>query len=360
MQGDHSTLLESPDRNARSTTENVSVSVRALRKRLHLTQHQLAERLGVTYVTVSRWETGQVRPNRLALRSLSLLTEPASGDEVNVSLRARRIGDTCPPGTVAELPVLGRALPSGTEEFKDRPLHGKEAPTFFQDAGTIEALRASPIFSDLDDGALADLSRFAHERRLKAGQFLFFEGDLLECFYIVVSGKCKIVKHSPSGRDFIMAFACPGEMLGNALLFFGKPHPSSVQAISDISVLSISNDELMSFLSSKPELSVRILGRMLNVAGRRLLDAAARLSEMAAEGADYRLAHVLYTLCLEFGASVPFTRREIAEMAGTTTETAIRFVSRLKKKGVVRPLRGTVNILDQSKLRLLAEGLLLV
>lgn len=360
MQGDRLTLLEIPGRKGRSIPEDLSGSVRALRKSLHLTQHQLAERLGVTYVTISRWETGQVRPNRMALMSLSRIAETASVGDVKAGLPARSAADIWLPGTVAELPVLGRTLPSGTEAFEDRPLHGKEAPTFFQDAGIIEALRTSPIFSDLDDGALADLSRFAHERRLKAGQFLFFEGDLLECFYIVVSGKCKIVKHSPSGRDFIMAFAGPGEMLGNALLFFGKPHPSSVQAISDISVLSISNDDLMSFLSSKPELSVRILGRMLNVAGRRLLDAAARLSEMAAEGADYRLAHVLYTLCLEFGASVPFTRREIAEMAGTTTETAIRFVSRLKKKGVVRPLRGTVNILDQSKLRLLAEGLLLV
>jgi len=358
--GDHSTSLDTSGRTFRPTTDNLPESVRALRKSLNLTQHQLAERLGVTYVTVSRWETGQVRPNRLALRSLSRVAETALGHEVDACLQAQRSDGVWPRGAVAELPLLGRTLQSGTEAFQDRPTHGPEATPFLENASTIEALRASPIFSDLDDGALEDLSRFAHEHRLKAGQFLFFEGDLLACFYVVVSGKCKIVKHSPSGRDFIMAFAGPGEMLGNALLFFGKPHPSSVQAISDISVLSISNDDLMSFLSSKPELSVRILGRMLNVAGRRLLDAAARLSEMAAEGADYRLAHVLYTLCLEFGASVPFTRREIAEMAGTTTETAIRFVSRLKKKGVVRPLRGTVNILDQSKLRLLAEGLLLV
>ncbi|MBI4295298.1 MAG: DUF3883 domain-containing protein [Chloroflexi bacterium] len=49
--------------------------VRTLRRQLGLTQSQLAERLGVTFVTVSRWETGQARPNRLALKALSSLSE---------------------------------------------------------------------------------------------------------------------------------------------------------------------------------------------------------------------------------------------------------------------------------------------
>jgi CRP/FNR family transcriptional regulator, nitrogen oxide reductase regulator len=58
----------------------------------------------------------------------------------------------------------------------------------------------------------------------------------------------------------------------------------------------------------------------------------------------------------KLGSTLPFTRQEIADMAGTTTETAIRFMSRLKEGDIVRSARGKTIILDVSKLRLLSEG----
>jgi CRP-like cAMP-binding protein len=56
------------------------------------------------------------------------------------------------------------------------------------------------------------------------------------------------------------------------------------------------------------------------------------------------------------GPNLPFTRQEIADMAGTTTETAIRVMSRLRDGGIIRSVRGKTVILDETKLRLLSEG----
>jgi CRP-like cAMP-binding protein len=61
-------------------------------------------------------------------------------------------------------------------------------------------------------------------------------------------------------------------------------------------------------------------------------------------------------LSSKLGPTLPFTRQEIAGMAGTTTETAIRFMSRLKDGGIIRSVRGKTVILDETKLRLLSEG----
>ncbi len=61
-------------------------------------------------------------------------------------------------------------------------------------------------------------------------------------------------------------------------------------------------------------------------------------------------------LSSKLGPTVPFTRQEIADMAGTTTETAIRVMSRLKDGGIIRSLRGKTIIIDETKLRLLSEG----
>lgn len=182
---------------------------------------------------------------------------------------------------------------------------------------------------------------------------MYSEGDLLEYFYVVAEGRLKILKHSRSGKDVIVAFSGPGEILGNVLLSSGKPHSYSAQAVLDTKVLAIKSNDLLSFLSSDPEVGFKILRRMLIVVGQRLTSALTRLVGLAAESAERRLAYTLFTLSLELGQTLPFTREEVAQMAGTSTETAIRFVSRLKKAGVVRALRRKILIIDQTKLGLL-------
>ena len=216
-----------------------------------------------------------------------------------------------------------------------------------------DILGKSAIFSDMNKEQRSWLSRLSVEHHVKLGQFMYSEGDQLEYFYVVGEGRLKILKHSPSGKDVIVAFSGPGEILGNVLLSSDKPHSYSAQAVLDTRVLAIKSDDLLAFLSSDPEVGFKVLRRILIVVGQRLTSALGRLVGFAAERAEHRLAYTLLTLSLEFGNPLPFMREEVAQMAGTTTETAIRFVSRLKKAGVVRALRRKILIIDQTKLGLL-------
>lgn len=214
-----------------------------------------------------------------------------------------------------------------------------------------------PVFSDLNKEHLFELSKLAVERYLNRGQFLFREGEPAECLYVVVSGMVKILKHSPSGKDFIVAFCASGEMLGDVILFSDKPHPSAAQAIIDSKVLVIKNDDFLAFLRVHSDLTFKVFRRILNTTAAWLFENAVRLTGLAAETAEHRLAYTLYTLSLKFGLTIPFTRQEIAEMAGTSTETAMRFISRLKQIGVVGPGRGKVIVLEQAKLQQSARRL---
>jgi len=90
--------------------------------------------------------------------------------------------------------------------------------------------------------------------------------------------------------------------------------------------------------------------------GGRLRDAQGRLRDLAGERVEQRLASVLLMLSTKLGLTLPFTRQEIANMVGTTTETAIRVMSYLKDRGIISSVRGKVIILDEEKLRLLGEG----
>jgi CRP-like cAMP-binding protein len=215
-----------------------------------------------------------------------------------------------------------------------------------------EILKQSPIFSTLDTAELADLSRSVSERQLAAGEYLFWEGDPADWFYIITKGKVKVSKISSQGKETILDFFGPGEMVGEVAVFAGKAYPASAQAQSDASLLGIQKSALLDFLSRYPEVTLRII----NILSGRLRDSQNRLRDLAGERVEQRLARILMMLSARLGKTLPFTRQELADMAGTTTETAIRILSQWKARGIVASSRGKTVITNDLKLRLLAEG----
>jgi len=213
-------------------------------------------------------------------------------------------------------------------------------------------LRHSSIFSRLNDDELGELANLTIERTFMPNEFIFWDGDTPDWFYMVTEGKVKVLKHSSSGKEFIIAFFGPGEMFGEVAVFENKPYPASAQAVIETKVVGIKREDFLSFLANRPQVSLRTI----NVLGERLRDAQSRLRDLAGERVEQRLASVLLMLSTKLGSTLPFTRQEIADMAGTTTETAIRIMSSLKDRRIIRTVRGKVIILDEVKLRLLSEG----
>jgi len=216
----------------------------------------------------------------------------------------------------------------------------------------IQILKRSLIFSTLNGDELAELAGLATKVNLAPDEFIFWEDDHPDWFYMVVDGRVKVHKYSSQGKEFIIAFFGPGEMFGEVAVFQNQPYPASAQAVVETSVLRIGRPDFLSFLARRPEVAMRII----SVLGERLRDAQGRLRDLAGERVQQRLARTLLMLSSKLGPSLPFTRQEIADMAGTTTETAIRFISNLRDRGIIRSARGKIVILDDVKLRLLSEG----
>ncbi len=215
----------------------------------------------------------------------------------------------------------------------------------------LEVLRRVPIFSSLSDSDLADLANLARERRFKSGEFVFWEGDTPDLFYVIVEGRIKVLKHATTGKEFIVAFFGPGEMFGEVAVFQDKPYPASVQSMAETKVLGIRKADFLSFLAGHPEVALRII----NILAGRLRDAQSRLKDLAGERVEQRIARMLLMLAAKLGTTLPFTRQEIADMTGIATETAIRVMSQFKERGIIRSTRGKITIVDETKLRLLSE-----
>jgi CRP-like cAMP-binding protein len=221
-----------------------------------------------------------------------------------------------------------------------------------QHSRKAQILKGSFIFSTLDDDELNELANLAKERSYVTDEVIFWDGDNAEWFYIIAEGKVKVLKHSSTGREFIIAFFGPGEMFGEVAVFENKPYPASAQAVAETRVVGIRREDFLSFLAERPQVAVRII----NVLGGRLRDAQSRLRDLAGERVEQRIASVLLMLSSKLGLNLPFTRQELADMAGTTIETAIRVMSQLKEREIIHSSRGKVIILDEEKLRLLSEG----
>lgn len=215
-----------------------------------------------------------------------------------------------------------------------------------------EVIKHSLIFSNLNDEEIEELSGVTIERIFQPGEYVFWEGDSPNWFYMVAEGRIKVLKHSSLGKEFVIAFFEPGDMFGEVAVLENKPYPASAEAVAETRVLGIRRGDFLSFLASRPEVALRII----NVLGGRLRDAQSRLRDIAGERVEQRLTRTLLMLASKLGPTLPFTRQEIADMAGVTTETAIRVMSRLKEGGIISSARGKTVIVDETRLKLLSEG----
>src|SRR4030043_505049 len=141
-----------------------------------------------------------------------------------------------------------------------------------QNINKVHVIKQSFIFSRLNDEELVELAALASERSLSPGEFVFWEGDAPDWFYIVAAGQVKALKLSSSGKEFIIAFFGPGEMFGEVAVFENKSYPASAQAITETRVIGVKKDEFLSFLANRPQVALKII----SVLGERLRDAQGR------------------------------------------------------------------------------------
>ncbi|SNZ03874.1 cAMP-binding domain of CRP or a regulatory subunit of cAMP-dependent protein kinases [Persephonella hydrogeniphila] len=212
-------------------------------------------------------------------------------------------------------------------------------------------LKEIPLLEGIPEEELKKISKYFHLKEYKKNEYIFFEGDEEPGIYIVIDGIVKLIKETTDGKTVILRLVTPKEVFG--WLVMGDSKPSSTytaQALVDTKVLYISNQDFLKLLNLYPALAVKITCD----ASKMLLEAYDRLKSLAAEKVEGRIANLLLELSRKIGREeddkivikAPITRQDLAEMTGTTVETAIRIMSKWKKEGIVNTERGKIEILD--------------
>lgn len=221
-------------------------------------------------------------------------------------------------------------------------------------------LKAGTIFAALPDTEIQALAAVAREVEYPAREYVFREGAKADWFCVVRSGRVKIFRQAREGRDVILELLGPGEPFGGVAVLERRPYPASAQATEASTVLKIPGAPVQALAERYPSI-IRDMARMI---AERLRNAHESVRALATDPVEARLAATLLRLAERdgvrdaLGLSLPFrlTRQNLADMSGTTVESAIRVVSRWIKEGRVREEGGHFVVLSIDALRDLAEG----
>lgn len=193
---------------------------------------------------------------------------------------------------------------------------------------------------------------------VRRGQVLFSEGTPADSVWAVAEGKVHIIKSGPEGRDMVLEVIAPGELFGAVVAIAQRPYPASAMAADDGRVWRLSASTARELCQRYPTLRNAIMEEVAT----RLRSAHERLRSVALERVEQRLARALITLAEKIGVkeraeiSISVTRQELADMTGTTVETAIRVTSRWQQLGIVSSSRNELRIVDSKRFESIVRG----
>jgi CRP-like cAMP-binding protein len=215
------------------------------------------------------------------------------------------------------------------------------------------------VFATLPTREIETVAGVSVEETYRAREYIFMEGDPALWLCVVKAGHVKILRHSRTGKNVVLELLGPGEVFGGVAVIERRPYPAAAQAAESAVVVKLPAAAVIALSERHPSI-IKELALMI---GRRLRAAHDSVKSLSVDPVEARLAAALVRLAeregtrVKQGFSLPFhlTRQNLADMTGTTVETAIRIVSRWLKDGLVHDEGGQLWIADVEALRVLAE-----
>src|SRR6266702_3293077 len=219
---------------------------------------------------------------------------------------------------------------------------------------TVELLRRVPVFSALGREELARVAEVAVPRRFDAGEAVFREGDESDTCYIVRSGHARAIREHPDGRSITLAHFGPGDIFGELAMFDDERRSATVETLDDVEAIAILGSDMRRLLREHPDLAVKLVISL----GRRMREANERLARQSFQTVQSRVAGVLgqlVTQAREEGAGdkdvvITITQADVAQLAGSSRESASRFLAVLERAGALTQGRGKLTVHDPTVL----------
>ena len=223
----------------------------------------------------------------------------------------------------------------------------------------VATLKTLELFKDLSHDLLLELSKLTTIRTLKKNEVIFEQGDVATKFTFVNKGLVKVIRSLKPGQEMILRIATEGEFFGIFAIFSEQTYAVRAVTEGEVTLGEIPTEPFFKFLEKHPE----IYRKFLKYSSQNSQQLMRKVPEMALTRIESRVAKILLNLTRKIGyrendlyqLEMPLTRKEIAAMAGTTTETVVRVLGRLEKTDVIQMNKHHIILQDLNYLESLVD-----
>jgi CRP-like cAMP-binding protein len=220
---------------------------------------------------------------------------------------------------------------------------------------TLELLTRVPVFAELAAEDLAHVAEVTMLRAFPAGDTVFREGDDSDTCYLVRAGHARALREHADGRQITLATFGPGDIFGELAMFDDERRSATIEAIDDLEVVAILGRDMRRLMTRHPQIAVKLAASL----GRRLRAANERLARQSFQTVQSRVAAVLALLVEQAQAEgapahdvqITATQADLAKLAGSSRESASRFLAVLERAHVITQGRGRLTVHDPAALQ---------
>jgi CRP-like cAMP-binding protein len=223
-------------------------------------------------------------------------------------------------------------------------------------------LRRVNVFREATDEDLKLLAQEAVLRSIEEGEFFFFQGDPATYFYILVTGRAKLVQTNPAGQQVNLRTLTAWEIFGAlGAVRENATYPATAQALESSTALAIKSEFLKEMMQTRPHLNINLMQLMTGY----IMEMQERYRELATEKVERRIALTVLRLAGQIGkrlegreiaVELPLSRQDVAEASGTTIFTVSRVLADWERRGLVEAGRERVVIRNPHGLVQISEG----
>jgi CRP-like cAMP-binding protein len=215
---------------------------------------------------------------------------------------------------------------------------------------TVALLRRVPVFSALEAEDLVRVAEVAVPRRFPAGAVIFREGDDSDTCYIVRTGLARAIREHGDGRSITLSNFVPGDIFGELAMFDSERRSATVDTLESTEVVAILGGDMRRLMGEHPEIAVKLISAL----AQRLRATNERLARQSFQTVQSRVAAVLGQLVQaarvdaegEGDVMITSTQADLAQLAGSSRESASRFLAVLERAGIITQGRGRLTVHD--------------
>lgn len=226
---------------------------------------------------------------------------------------------------------------------------------------SIDLLSRCILFAGLKEEDLKRIRAIASLKKVEKKEILFSDGEEARGFYVILSGKIKLYKVSPEGKEQILHIVSAPDAFAEAALFLEGSYPAFAEALTDCQLLFFPKRDFIQLIEKNPQLSINMIVTLSHYLKRF----ASLIEELSLKEVSSRVAKYLMDLSLKLSkegkspkeVELDLSKTQLALKLGTISETLSRTLAKMKAKGIIDVKKNKILILNREALEELASGL---